>query len=372
MKYNFIIWQIIKMIMQNIFLPICYKIYSYKKINDNLVIFADAHHKNIPFSMRLLHDKLATKYLVIDIFFDSQRDNPFIVFYNMIRFMKYYASAKYVVICDTFIPVCSCKKRRGTKVIQLWHGAGILKKFAYDTYEDIPKFYKGNIYANYDLVTVSSDLCAITYKNAMKLADGVAIPTGISRTDIYFDETYIENCKKKFYAKYPVAKGKKIILWAPTFRGNAAMPYLEGIDIIDEVSHELSNDYYFIKKVHPHIDKWNSLSNNVMPTEELLPVADILVTDYSTILFDYILLNKPLILFIPDFSLFDNRRGFYIDLKSIPAKITFTKEELIKEIYNDKVFEYDLFKKEYISACDGKSTDRIISYMENMLVKETK
>ena len=77
----------------------------------------------------------------------------------MKSFMKGYAAAGYVYICSYFLPVSSCKKREETKVIQLWHSGGLLKKMGYDTGDDIPKYYKGNVTRNYDLVTVSSEVC---------------------------------------------------------------------------------------------------------------------------------------------------------------------------------------------------------------------
>ena len=71
----------------------------------------------------------------------------------MFEFMKLYAVSQTVVICDNFLPVASCRKRKGTKVIQLWHAGGALKKFGYDTADDIPAYYKGNVMANLPLVT---------------------------------------------------------------------------------------------------------------------------------------------------------------------------------------------------------------------------
>lgn len=74
---------------------------------------------------------------------------------EMLRFMELYSRARCVFICDNFLPVASCRKRKETIVVQLWHAAGALKKFGYDSADDIPGWYPGNVFKNYDLVTVS-------------------------------------------------------------------------------------------------------------------------------------------------------------------------------------------------------------------------
>ena len=66
------------------------------------------------------------------------------------NFMQVYAQAEYVFINSYFLPVSSCRKRKETTVVQLWHSGGLMKKMGYDTTEDIPKYYKGNPTANYD------------------------------------------------------------------------------------------------------------------------------------------------------------------------------------------------------------------------------
>lgn len=369
-KMKFFLKQYVKMFVQNFLLPIIYKIYSRKPIDNNLVVFADAHNYDIPYSMKLMKEKISQRGFHIEECYTDYQSGLYIkIIYEMIRFMKLYARAKYVFICDNFLPVSSCDKRIETVVIQLWHAGGILKKFAYDTNDDIPSYYKGNVFKNYDIVTVSDKCCIPIYESAMKLKRDIIRPTGLSRTDYLFSDSYKDNCYKLFYEKHPEVKGKKIALWAPTFRGKANNPFILGKEYIDKLKDDLGNEWFVITKAHPHLDAKEHISDSDISTEELLPIVDILITDYSSIIFDYALLNKPLILFVPDYYEYVQTRGFYIPYKSIPGRIVKKGEDL----YKDLLSEYNNFNSEkmvqfsnkYMGSCDGNSTEKIINILLN-------
>lgn len=158
---GFYIKQIIKMMAQHVLFPIYYFICCRKPVTKGLVVFADEHKTACPPSMQRLHDALLLReeLMVVDDFFNLQAMSARAGMRRMLAFMKLYAQAEFVILQDNFLPVSSCHKRKGTKVIQLWHGCGAFKRFGYDAQDDIPRFYKGNVYKNYDLVTVSSSYC---------------------------------------------------------------------------------------------------------------------------------------------------------------------------------------------------------------------
>lgn len=368
-KIKFIIRQYVKMILQYIVLPLYYNIHKPKKIDERLVIFADAHNHTIPYSMKNMHDKYKERgYRVLDIFSDYGKDSFLVTAKKMLFFTKNYSKAKYVFICDYFLPVAAPKKRTETKVVQLWHACGIFKKFGYDAEDDIPKIYKGRAIKNIDLVTVSSEECVPVYAKAMRLPNEIVIPTGVSRTDDFFNDNYIQQCKKEFYDKYPEAIDKKIALWAPTFRGNAALPHLEGASDIVKLKDELKGDWFIVIRVHPH---FNDIDINCsIPTERLIPVIDLLISDYSTVIFEYALFCKPLILFAPDYETYGSKRGFYIDYESIPGRII-TDTSLLSQGMEDEYryfnkAEMQKFKDKYLFGCDGNSTERIFKLVRKL------
>lgn len=436
----FRIKQLIKMLLQNILLPLLYKCYARRPVETGLVLFADAHHSEMPFSMSRMYEAVRTledfslhkdgqsdagglcrssneqsdarqlcgssngqsdarqlcrssngqpDHFAVGQDEEKSRNMPdihvetFITDFDrlsffamakyLVLFMRRYAVAEYVFICDYFLPVSSCRKRPETKVTQLWHACGMLKKIAYEAKDDIPKGYHGNMFGNYTYMTVSADACIAPHERAMRLAPGRTFATGISRTDFYFDEAWNAKCREHFYAQHPEAQGRKIILWAPTFRGNAAHPSLTGLDEVQRAASRREKEAYLIIKAHPHIDRHAKVSNCEIPTEELLPVADLLITDYSSIMFDWLLYRKPMILYTPDLPEYEAARGFFMDFRSIPFPIVQTEEELVRameemdiraETYTNGAHDARLVKDGRAALRDGSEKIRTDSQTE--------
>lgn len=363
--------QYLKMILQNVLLPVVYRWYCRKPVQKGLVLFADAHHEELPFSMGRMYEavsELEEKGVCrIERFISDFGRMPFgAMVRSLLRFMKRYAVAEYVFICDYYLPVASCRKRSETTVVQLWHSCGLMKKIAYDTGQDIPKNYRGDMFGNYTYLTLSAQVCVPVHERALRLPASHIQATGVSRTDFYFDEAWNRKCRERFFEQYPQAKGRKIAVWAPTFRGNAAEPYLEGLEQMRRVSGKLPPTWYLIIKAHPHVDAHEKISNCELPTEELLTVADVLITDYSSVLFDYLLYEKPAVLFAPDLQEYEDGRGFYLDYRSVPFPVVQTQEELLSAIVECEAWtkshaeEIREFKELYVGACDGRATQRIL------------
>ena len=368
----FRIKQIIKMIFQQAILPIIYNIYAVKPVIPNTVILADAHHDEIPFSMLAIKDELMhhPELQITELYWNNSSCSVLGIFRNMARFMKKYATAETVIICDNFLPVASCRKRRGTSVIQLWHACGAFKKFGYDTSADIPSYYKGNVLANCDLVTVSSQICVKPFSSAMRLPEKAVRPVGVSRTDLYFNDTFNQACRDQFFSQYPDAQGKKIVLWVPTFRGNPGVASVKGLDNILRARDQLKDTHYFIIKLHPHTQAHIEGSNCSISSEELLPVADIVITDYSSILFDAMIYKHPLVLFVPDLDEYLDNRGFYLDYNTLPGLRARNLEQLLQILTDEDLLHssvnkvYTDFYDKYMASCDGHSTKRIMHYIK--------
>ena len=281
--------------------------------------------------------------------------------------MKLYAQAKAVFICDNFLPVSACRKDPETTVVQLMHSSGLLKRMGYHTTEDIPAGYRGNVYKNYDLVAVSAPCCVEPLSDAMKQAPGIVQPLGTSRTDCYHNEAWVRECRQQFYAMYPEAAEKKVILWAPTFRGNAADPRQVGMEAMHDLEQSLGDEYFLIKKVHPHVDNRYHLSNCPIPTERLLPVADLMITDYSSVVIDYQLFGKPYVFFAPDLEEFGAVRGFYVPYDSVcPYVVTepsVLKDTVLRALADDCTDWISKQRQYHLSACDGNATARILDYI---------
>ncbi len=368
---KFSLKQKFKMFSQHVIFPFVYFINRWRRVDASLVIFADSHNDSCPPQMERIRCELQRQgYNVADFFFDSSAMTGIQIIKKMSEFMKMYAGAGAVVICDNFLPVASCKKRSETKVVQLWHGCGSFKKFGYDATDDIPVEYKGDVYKNYTMVTVSGDSVADNFKSAMGITDkSVVVPIGVSYTDRLFDREYIELCRDKFRYTYPDASGKKVVLWAPSFRGNASLAKgqtasgEEAVDLLNQ-----SEELFVIKSFHPHtID--SDRTKPFMSTGELLVCADVLITDYSSVFFEYLLMDKPIVFFAPDLGDYQGKRGFYLDYGELPGAIAKDARELENAVYtacfSEDKYEQKraAYKASYMSACDGNATGRIAEYI---------
>lgn len=366
-----IIRQHIKSALQKTLLPLCYKLSMKKDIDKRLVILADLNCKTTPDSMELIKCELEKRgYNVKEMYCDLSDCGMASGLKYMLGFMKAYANARAVFICNYFMPVTACKKRKGTAVVQLWHSCGALKKFGYDSEEDISSHFKGSVTRNFDLITVSSQQCVKPFMSAFRLGEGIVRPLGVSRTDVFFDESYNEQCRREFFERYPDCKGKKIVLYAPTFRGNALDCYCVGEEYAAELEKKLGDGWKVIIKMHPRLH--SKLTNCDMETNRLMPVADVLVTDYSSLVFEYALYKKPWVIFAPDIESYSSGRSFYLDYKTdMPAPVVTEGEKLAQAVLDcEKSFDSqgaERFTEKYMSACDGRSTERII---DSVLGKE--
>lgn len=443
-----------KMFSQNVYLPAVYDLHRCCRVERNLIVFADAHHDGRPEAMELLYRRLKQSrvqpaYHIVEMYLDFGRASKAEVMEYSTRFMKLYARASVVVVCDNFLPAASCRKKRETMVVQLWHACGCYKKFGYDAKDDIPEGYHGDVYRNLSLVTVSAEAAVEPFSSAMHRTHGEVQALGVSRTDLYFSRKWRYRCIETFRELYPdvyeeigaesgresdagsggeagagsgretgarggkktgsLRKRRKVVLWAPTFRGNAGQPGLMDLDT-EKLQRQLGKEYLVLTRVHPHMKEARKAVKNhcPIPTEQLYPVVDVLIADYSSLIYEYLLaaqiqnqqdlhgsmgVHGGLVLYVPDLDTYMAQRGTYMDIHEIPGEIVKGADGLADAVRRaagddspglctgeskvddgrlesengrqtvdwiaDQAKKRDVFLKRYLSACDGQSTARI-------------
>lgn len=359
-----------KAVLQYFFLPVAYGLFCcVTQVNPRKVIFADSKNHEIPYSLKSMYKETQKRgYECIDFCYNFEKMSAWKKLCTSILFMKEYATAKYVFISDYYLPVSSCHKRNETKVIQLWHASGLQKMFGYDAEDDLKSLKLINPVRNFDLVSVSAEnMKQVVVKNWRLPADRVQV-LGTSRTDILFDQNYLAVCREKFYQQYPEAKGKKVVLWAPTFRGKGYEAEIKGIEEICSAKDILKGKYFFIFKLHPNIHNIYDLESCELRTEELYAVTDLLITDYSSVFYDYLLLKSKVIFFVPDYQEYKSERGLYIDyLEEFKFPVVKKKEELLQAIELDKQIDSDeieQYKRKYVIMNNGKASIRILDFLE--------
>lgn len=293
---------------------------------------------------------------------------------ELIRSAYHMATSEYVIIDNYFGTLAGLPFRKQTKCIQLWHAAGAVKKFALlapSTYERSQKALKRfkSVYQSFHHVVVGSDHMADILKEAFELDDGRIVRTGIPRTDLFFNENSISNTLQSLYSNEPRLKKKRVILYAPTFRENELTTQSLSIDI-EAFYQAFAADSILLLKLHPAVASSISLDEKYRDfaldyskypnINELLLCTDLLITDYSSIPFEYSLLERPMIFFAYDQEQYESDPGFVKPLNEfVPGPIVHTNEELIRTIQeNNWNFEQiKEFKKSWNTYSTGHSCE---------------
>ncbi|WP_175618768.1 CDP-glycerol glycerophosphotransferase family protein [Oceanobacillus kimchii] len=297
---------------------------------------------------------------------------------HMFRASYHLATSRYFFIDDYYFLVYAVKPRKSVQVIQLWHSAGALKKFGYSTI-DKPYGPSRNylkhipIHGNYTKVFVSSNEVIPYFAEAFNMDSKNIYQLGIPRTDYFFDEKHKLQALYKFQAIFPLHENKKKVLYAPTYRGGGHnQKHFEMPIDIHKFTEELGEDYLLMIHLHPYMKyertKFNSsviFIDDDFTIEELLIVAHILVTDYSSIIFDFSILEKPMIFFAYDLEEYRAERDFYYNYEeTMPGPIVKTNESLFAAIKQSidlgDTEDVKQFKQRYFDYNDGQATERIV------------
>ena len=202
------------------------------------------------------------------------------------------------------------------------------------------------------------------------------VATGVSRTDVFYDQHFIEQSKAAVYSVCPAAENKKIILYAPTFRGRVAKA--ESPDCLDipAMKRALGDEYVLLIKHHPFVkqppvvpEDCTDFAMDVtksLEIDQLLCASDVCVSDYSSLIFEYSLFERPMIFFAYDLDDYFDWRGFYYNYDELtPGPVVKETEEIIDYIRHlDARFDQaqvHAFKEKFMSSCDGHATDRIMA-----------
>ena len=378
-----IVAKVFRILTLNIIFPLVYKLAARKPVDDNKVVFIELRMEKISNSFKVIFDELVSKYNfeIHTHFLLNGSGRKYMYLSRCVDMLKDIATAKYVFLNEGSNCIGSIDLRPETKIAQLWHGCGAFKKFGLSTADLIfgesrKQQLKHPFNKNYSLVTISSPEVDWAYKEAMNIQeDGIVQATGCSRTDVFYDDKFIESAYQTLYEIVPEAKGKKVILYAPTFRGRVAKATTSRMLDVKMFYENFGDDYILLFKHHPHAKKrpvvpheYDHFAKDVTTTmeiEDLLCVSDVCITDYSSLVFEYSLFEKPIIFFAYDLDVYFDWRGFYYDyFEMSPGPVCTTNLEMIDYIKNidtrfDKQKVKD-FRYKFMRSCDGHSTERIL------------
>lgn len=294
---------------------------------------------------------------------------------------KALATSRYVILDDFYPLVYPLHIREKVDLIQVWHAVGAFKTFGYSRLgmPGGPKAQSLN-HRNYTKALVSSRHIADKYAEGFGISEDKIVPLGIPRTDIFFDQAKQQVVRERVTAELPFIKGKKVILFAPTFRGNGQQSAYYPFEMLNfkAIYEALHEDYVFLLKIHPFVQNKPTLPykyanfyydvSDYREINDILLVADQLITDYSSVCFEYALLNRPMIFFAPDLADYMQSRNFYFDyFDFIPGPLAETTESLIKQLKQLVINQKKMtgFVHFFFDQLDGKASARFVDALEN-------
>ncbi len=377
------------------------------KVDDKVVLFEAFGGRNYTCSPKALYEKMITMEEFQDYTFvwafQNIEKHEVAPFKNLVLvtskkkdYYKYCAKAKYWIV-NSIMPEYVRKKKKQIYV-QCWHGTP-LKRLRYDikvsgsvlnSIDEIKK--RNDIDAKrFDYFISPSRYASKVFTSAFNLKalhkKNIIIEEGYPRNDFLFHKSpkEIEDIKKKL----GIPKGKKAIFYLPTFRDDqhasgVGYTYQLAIDF-DHLRKTIGQDYVILFSPHYFVSNQIDLAKykgfiidvaHYDEINELYLASDIIMTDYSSVFFDYANLRRPMIFYMYDYQNYkSNLRDFYISLDELPGPITKNQKELEKAILNiDKEFKkytkkYEQFNKKFNYLDDGEASLRVIKIIFKDVVK---
>lgn len=335
----------IKLFFLHIFVFLLNILYSFIKLfnTKNKIVLLSRQSDTISLDFKLISEKLYKEMPDYEIIVLCKKiNNKFLYIFHILKQMYHLSTSKVCVIDSYCIAVSVLKHKKNLKIIQIWHAIGSMKKFGYaslgmpegSTYgmANVMKMHK-----NYDYALISSMNFSKDFIEGFHIEKEKIIEIPLPRVDLLIDKKYEYKIKKKYYKKNKQLRNKKNILYCGTFRkkedlsGKAIKKLIDCIDF---------DKYNFIYQPHPLSKvKINDtrIIKNLNNTFEALFVSDFVISDYSSIIYEAGLLNKPVYLYAYDWEKYKKKRQINFDIEhDVPTIFTNNPKTIIDAIENNK------------------------------------
>jgi len=320
----------------------------------------------------------------------SKYSNVTVVKQRSLFWIFHIMTAKVIVhntYLNTYIPF-----RKEQIMINTWHGGGAYKRVGVEVelrliekdYWKSKQISRGFLVQKTTYFISSSKVFSDAIHDDLDIPYSKFLPIGMPRNDLFFknNSDFISLLKKKINISLDIG----IVLYAPTYRG--VHSFLESQEIIkidiekvkNTLKRKFKKDFLFLFKAHPSFQPVNLYCDesidvsSYVDMQELLLIADILITDYSSSIWDFSLTKKPCFLFAPDIDLYlSNDRGFYTPIETWPYPLARTNEELCDNIINfdQTVYEAKIKKhhEDLGSYEQGVATHKVTELLQEIFEK---
>lgn len=328
---------------------VVYHLSQMMPMKDNSVVIGTTKNE-FSRNLQLLGMKISDENPEIKVRFVKKTTNKIYQYYQLGR-------AKCIIIDDYYYPLYNKKIRKGAEYIQIWHAMGALKKFGFSSIgkaDSNSELFEKRAHSNYTKILCSSKNLNKFYVEAFGVEESKIINGRLPMADKLLDNNYQLNSKSKFYKKYPNSANKKIILYAPTFIGQGTSRFTYK-NTVNWNSLDLGEDTVILVKLHPLVqmdigfqysEKLVNVSEEGFETGELLIIADVLITDFSSIMFDFSLLNKPIVQYLNKIQEYKLERDLYLPVEKYSfCKQVYNEIELSEILKSDLNIQEEVYKK---------------------------
>lgn len=374
--------------------------YETKKVIDNIILYESRDGKSITDSPYAIFKFLMSQpkfgeykhiwsiqdFEELEVVMNQYKDLDNVIFVkrNSTKYLEYLSTAKYLINNSTFQNFFIPKEDQ--VYINTWHGTP-LKKMGFE----IPgnPATSRNVVRNFlssSILISPNEHTTNMYLKSYKLDGlfrGKIIEDGYPRIDLTLNTNKLNFISRLLKTGLKIDTNKEIILYAPTWKGtnvsqarNDMKQIISDMEILKEKN---GNKYNVLIKVHPFlystakefIEIKDSLIPDYIDTNEMLSITDLLITDYSSIFFDYLVTDKPVLFYMWDAEYYLDSRGSYINFEDLPGPVLYNIEELtetithVKDVQRTYQNNYSAMKEKFTKYDDGNVTNRLVDYIFN-------
>lgn len=369
------------------------------KCNEKMAMFISFHGRGYSDNPKAIYEEMLNDSRFVDFKFvwavkkpskvKFEHENTVVIRYRSLKYFYYIGKSKYWIF-NCRMPEYLTKKKEQI-YLQTWHGTP-LKRLAHDvivpedttffrsemSFDEMTKAYDVDV-AKYDYMISPNSFTTEVFQTSFKINEERLIETGYPRNDVLSNATELD--EKDIKEKYEIPQDKKVVLYAPTWRDNSYVASGYTFELLVNFykwREELGDEYVVIFKPHYLISNKFDLTElegfvYSLPTtvdiSELYLISDVLITDYSSVFFDFAILNRPVYFYMYDLEEYkDELRGFYIDIHSeIPGEVYTDEECMLRDIKAEK-YDFSMlesFNKRFNNMEDGNASKRVIDIVFN-------
>lgn len=352
-----------------VMLQIIYNILCLQRTK-NRIVFISRQGDTVPEDFRLLINEIQENHQGIECI-SLAKSTPKTILrkvgygLHILKQMQYIATSRVVVVERYCLTVSILKHKKELTVIQTWHALGALKKIGYSILDEDEGMSSAmaeliKMHKNYDYAMVSSEICRKSYAEAFQMDVEKVLAIPLPRLDsLKKEESQNED-------------GRINVLYAPTFRKNGENMAQRAKELVEQ----FPEDKYVVKvRLHPLSMADNSLSKDVVDSDgdlyDLINKANIVITDYSSIIFEAAYLEKKIYLYPFDYVSYKHERDFYLDYEvDLPFPKAYSVEELSRVVSDDiqNKEEIQMFVDKYIASTSLTYAKSMADFMVNLIL----